>query len=61
MWKRALAVTTFSLLAYSYRHRIIHAIETRAVPYNPHIAHMKRQARIVGLMHLCGNRPRMKV
>lgn len=59
MWKRAIAVTTLSLIAYSYRQRIIHAIETRTTPYNPHIAQMKRDARIVGLMHLAGNRPRI--
>lgn len=60
MWKRAIAVTTLSLIAYSYRHRIIRAIEHRATPFNEHITQWKRDARVIGLMHLCGNRPQFK-
>lgn len=61
MWKRAIAVTTLSLVAYSYRRRIIRAIEHRATPFNEHIAKWKRDARVCALMHLCGNKPKIEV
>lgn len=61
MCKRILIMTTLSLIAYSYRHRIIKALHTRPPPYNEHIARWKRHARIIGLMHLAGNKPGVAV
>lgn len=31
------------------------------LPSNPHIDHLKRQATIMGLMHLAGNRPKVRI
>lgn len=55
------AVTTLSLVAYCYRKRIIQALHARTTPYNQHIAKWKRDATVVGLMHLCGNKPKIEV
>lgn len=61
MWKRALIVTTLSLLAYHNRKRIIAALQSRALPSNPYISQWKRDATVCGLMHLAGNRPEIIV
>lgn len=61
MWKRALAVTTLSLAAFCYRKRIVQALHTRTMPRNKYIDRWKRDARIVGLMHLAGNKPKITI
>lgn len=56
-----LTVTTLSLAAYCYRKRIVQALHTRTMPHNEHISRWKRDARIVGLMHLANNHPKITV
>ena len=52
-------VSVFDLIG-NEQARLIYLL-TAPKPFNKHIARWKREARVIGLMHLCGNRPRIEV